>query len=140
MSTHSGGVAGRGHGLIFCLVMRILLLCTVLSFPIIPGFVLAQENPKDREMCLMLLPWVAYSRPDLSGGIKFDDNVSKTGLAIVAHTRRKEGLNCVFRYEKPTLTYVHVLLHFETNQLVVVRLGVNKAGVIKWDDLRVPAK
>ena len=129
MSTHSGGVAGHGHGLIFCLVMRILLLCAVLSVPIVPGFVLAQENPADREMCLALLPFVAKLRPDLVGPLNLRDVVG-AGLSVVAHTRRREALNCVFRYDKPVHSYIHILFFFESKRLFAVRLTPTNAGSI----------
>ena len=115
--------------------MRALTLCAVLVLSIIPGFSLAQKEPKDREMCLMILPWLAHLRTDLVGPLNFKDAVG-AGLAVVAHTRRKEALNCVFMYEKPAPTYIHVLYHFESEQLMAVRLAPANAGTI---NMKAPA-
>ena len=107
--------------------MRALVLCAVLS--IIPGFALAQENPKDRELCLTLFPFVARLRPDLVGPLNLRDVVG-AHLAVVAHTRRTEALNCVFRYDKPVHTYIHILFFFESERLFAVRLAPTDAGSI----------
>ena len=114
--------------------MRVLVFCAVLVLSIIPGVALAQENAKDREICLEILPWLAHSRTDLVGPLNFNDAVG-AGLAVVAHTRRKEALNCVFMYERPTPTYIHVLYHFESKQLMAVRLAPANAGTIDMKTL-----
>ena len=108
----------------------VLMLCAVLS---IPAYTLAQENP-DREMCLEILPVLARVRSDLVGPLDFKD-VVRAGLAVVAHTYRPEALNCVFMYEKPTPTYIHVLYHFESEQLMAIRLVPARAGTINMKAL-----
>ena len=107
--------------------MRTFLLA-ILVFVLGPTAAVAEENANDREFCLMLLPWIAGARPDLLDMDMTD--ATGVGLAIVAHTRRKEVLNCVYRYEKPTMTYLHALYSFASKQVVVMRLAVENGGVI----------
>ena len=38
-------------------------------------------------------------------------------------------------YEKPTPTYIHVLYHFESEQLMAIRLAPAKAGTINMKAL-----
>ena len=104
----------------------VLMLCAVLS---IPAYTLAQENPKVREMCLKILPLLAHLRKDIVGPLDFKD-AAGAGLAVVAHTYRREAVNCVFLYDKPAPTYIHVLHHFESEQITAVRLAPVLAGTI----------
>ena len=106
--------------------MRAFVLCAMLLLAV-PTFVPAQENPKDRETCLYILPWVGRIRADLVGSLDFKKPMD-AGLHIVAHTRRKEALNCVFMYERPIPTYVHILYHFDTKRIMVVRLAPTDSG------------
>ena len=116
--------------------MRVFVFCAVLVL-VVPGFGSAQENPKDREMCLYILPWVGRLRAELVGPLDFD-NLMDAGLHVVAHTRRKEALNCVFMYERPTPTYVHVLYQFATKRIMVVRLASVDAGIINMTPPKIP--
>lgn len=110
--------------------MRTLILWAMLAFPVLfLGSALAEENQQDRELCLTLLPWVVHLRKDLVGPLDLKNAVG-SGLSVVAHTRRKEALNCVFRYDKPAHTYIHLLFFFESERLFAVRLAPTDAGSI----------
>ena len=118
--------------------MRRLLFCVVLVLVLaVPTFVPAQENPKDRKTCLYILPWVGRIRADLVGPLDFKKPID-AGLALVAHTRRKEALNCVFLYEKPIPTYVHVFYQFSTKRIMVVRLAPAGSGIIDMTPPEIP--
>ena len=108
--------------------MRTLVLCAVL---VLSGPALAQqlEDPVNRKMCLETLPLVVHFRKDLAGPLDFKNPVS-AGVSIVAHTLRKDALNCVFLYQKPYPTYIHVLLNLDTQELLVVRLAPAGSGMI----------
>ena len=115
--------------------MRTLVLCAVLVLSV-PALAQQLEDPANRKMCLETLPLIGDLRKDLVGPLDFKNPVS-AGVSIVAHTLRKDTLNCVFLYEKPYPTYIHIMLHLDTQKLLVVRLAPAGSGLI---DLKSLAK